>query len=147
MEDTCKNCAKCGKGFKIGTNEAYNIKIKTELGGISKIFCFCSNANMAPSDKGISLKRKFLKKFLLNQSDDGRKVSPETSPTSTNWFKTRQNCSFRTFYKIQILLLTTSLSGEKEKSKTVFSYRLIKSLCIKRQEIDRIQWNKTQIVQ
>ena len=45
--DTCKNCAKCGKGFKIGTNEAYNIKIKIKLGGISKIFCFCSHANMA----------------------------------------------------------------------------------------------------
>ena len=64
--DTCKNCAKCGKGFKIGTNEAYNIKIKIRLGGISKIFCFCSHANMAASDKGISLKKKFLKKFLLN---------------------------------------------------------------------------------
>ena len=65
--DTCKNCAKCGKGFKIGTNEAYNIKIKTRLGGISKIFCFCSHANMAASDKGISLKKKFLKKsFTLN---------------------------------------------------------------------------------
>ena len=64
--DTCKNCAKCGKGFKIGTNEADNIKIKIRLGGISKIFCFCSHANMAASDKGISLKKKFLKKFLLN---------------------------------------------------------------------------------
>ena len=64
--DTCKNCAKCGKGFKIGTNEAYNIKIKIRLGGISKIFCFCSHANMAASHKGISLKKKFLKKFLLN---------------------------------------------------------------------------------
>ena len=64
--DACKNCAKCGKGFKIGTNEAYNIKIKIRLGGISKIFCFCSHANMAASDKGISLKKKFLKKFLLN---------------------------------------------------------------------------------
>ena len=64
--DTCKNCAKCGKGFKIGTNEAYNIKIKIKLGGISRIFCFCSHANMAASDKGISLKKKFLKKFLLN---------------------------------------------------------------------------------
>ena len=64
--DTCKNYAKCGKGFKIGTNEAYNIKIKIRLGGISKIFCFCSHANMAASDKGISLKKKFLKKFLLN---------------------------------------------------------------------------------
>ena len=50
MADTCKNCAKCGKGFKIGTNEAYNIKIKIRLGAISKI---C--ANMAASDKGISL--------------------------------------------------------------------------------------------
>ena len=64
--DTCKNCAKCGKGFKIGTNEAYNIKIKIRLGSISKIFCFCSHANMAASEKGISLKKKFLKKFLLN---------------------------------------------------------------------------------
>ena len=64
--DTCKNCAKFGKGFKIGTNEAYNIRIKIRLRGISKIFCFCSHANMAASDKGISLKKKFLKKFLLN---------------------------------------------------------------------------------
>ena len=64
--DTCKNCAKCGKGFKIGTNEAYNIKIKIGLGDISKIFCFCSHANMAASDKGNSLKKKFLEKFLLN---------------------------------------------------------------------------------
>ena len=64
--DTCKNCAKCGKGFKIGTNEAYDIKIKISLGGISKIFCFCSHANMAASDKGISLKKKFVKKFSLN---------------------------------------------------------------------------------
>ena len=64
--DTCKNCAKCGKVFKIGTNEAYNIKMKIRLGGISKIFCFCSHANMAASDKGISLKKKFLKNFLLN---------------------------------------------------------------------------------
>ena len=45
--DTCKNCAKCGKGFKIGTNEAYNIKIKIRLRGISKILCFCSHANIA----------------------------------------------------------------------------------------------------
>ena len=64
--DTCKYYAKCGKGFKIGTNETYNIKIKIRLGGISKIFCFCSHANMAASDKGILLKRKFLKKFLPN---------------------------------------------------------------------------------
>ena len=64
--ETCENCAKCGKGFKIGTNEAYNIKIKIRLWGISKIFCFCSHANMVASDEGISLKRKFLKKFLLN---------------------------------------------------------------------------------
>ena len=64
--DMCKNCAKCGKGFKIGTDEAYTMEIKIRLGGISKIFCFCSHANMAASDKGISLKRKFLKKLLLN---------------------------------------------------------------------------------
>ena len=47
--DTSKNCAKCGKGFKIGTNEVCNIKINIRLGDISKIFCFCSYT------KGISL--------------------------------------------------------------------------------------------
>ena len=59
--DTCKNC---GKSFKIGTNKLIKIKIRVE--GISRIFCFCSYANMAASDKGISLKRKFFNKFLLN---------------------------------------------------------------------------------
>ena len=51
----------------MGTNEAYNINIKIRLRGILKIFCFGSHANMAASDKGISLKKKFLKKFLLNE--------------------------------------------------------------------------------
>ena len=37
--DTCKNCAKCGKGLKIGKNEACNIKIKICIVGILKIFC------------------------------------------------------------------------------------------------------------
>ena len=27
----CENCVKCGKGFKTGTNEAYNIKIKIRV--------------------------------------------------------------------------------------------------------------------
>ena len=52
------------KTSNIGTNQAHNIKIKIRLGGISKIFSFCSHANMAASDKGISLKKKFLKTFL-----------------------------------------------------------------------------------
>ena len=64
--DTCKNCAKCGKGFKIGTNEAYNIKIKIRVGYILKIFCFCLYASVAAPYKGISLKKKLVKKFLLN---------------------------------------------------------------------------------
>ena len=34
MVDTCKNCTKCGRGFKIGTNEADNIEIKIRLGDI-----------------------------------------------------------------------------------------------------------------
>ena len=51
--DTCKNCAKCEKGLKIGTNEAYNIQIKMKVGGILKIFYFCLYANMAASNKGI----------------------------------------------------------------------------------------------
>ena len=25
-EDMCKNCAKCSKGFKIGTNQSYTVK-------------------------------------------------------------------------------------------------------------------------
>ena len=33
-------CTKCGKGFKIGTNEAKNIKIKIRVGGISKFSAF-----------------------------------------------------------------------------------------------------------
>ena len=32
VADTCKSCPKFGKGFKIGTNEGYNIKIKLGLG-------------------------------------------------------------------------------------------------------------------
>ena len=63
--DTCKNCAECGKGLKIGSDEAYDIKIKIRLDGISKIFCFCSHAKMAALDKGISLNRKLLKKLFL----------------------------------------------------------------------------------
>ena len=38
MADTCKNCAKCDKGFNIGTYEAFNIKIKSKVEGISRIF-------------------------------------------------------------------------------------------------------------
>ena len=60
--DRCKNCSKCGKGFKIGINEAYDIKLKSSVGGILKTFCFCSYINMAASEKGISLKRKILEK-------------------------------------------------------------------------------------
>ena len=63
--EKCKNCAKCSKGFKIGTNEACNIKIKIRVGGFAKIFCLCSYANVVASDKGISLKKKFLKNFCL----------------------------------------------------------------------------------
>ena len=48
----CKNCAKCDKGFKIGTYKAYNLKIKVNFGGNSRIFCFCSYAIVAASDKG-----------------------------------------------------------------------------------------------
>ena len=55
--DTCENCAKCGKDFKIVTNEAYS-RVRASL----KIFCFCWYASMAASDKGISLKRKILEK-------------------------------------------------------------------------------------
>ena len=65
--DRCKNCAKCDEGFKIGTNEAYNVEIKIRLGGISKIFCYYSNANMAASNKGISLKRKILEKVFTSR--------------------------------------------------------------------------------
>ena len=52
------------KASKLGTNEAYNIKIKIRVGCILKIFCFCSYANMAASDKGIQLKRKVLEKVF-----------------------------------------------------------------------------------
>ena len=61
----CNNCAKCGKGFKIGTDKADTIQIKNHVWGISKLLCFCSYANMAASDKDVSLKRKLLKMVLL----------------------------------------------------------------------------------
>ena len=64
MMDAFKNCAKYGKGFKIGTNEAYNIKIKTSVGDILTILCFSLCINVAASDEGISLKRKILEKVF-----------------------------------------------------------------------------------
>ena len=54
------------KASKLVQMKLITLRSKIRLGGISKIFCFCSHANMAASDKGISLKKKFLKKFLLN---------------------------------------------------------------------------------
>ena len=47
--DMRKNWAKYGKGFKIGTNETYNIKVKIRLKGISKIF-LCSLCLKEPED-------------------------------------------------------------------------------------------------
>ena len=49
--DTCKNCAKCGKGFKIGTNEAYNIKIKLGLGTFRKFSAFVLTPIWLPQTK------------------------------------------------------------------------------------------------
>ena len=74
MTDTCKNCTGCGKDFRIGINIAYKIKIKIRVRAFRKFF-FCSYGNMAASDKGISLKKKFMKseKVLtkLIQNDPG----------------------------------------------------------------------------
>ena len=49
--DTCKNCAKRGKGFKIGTNEAYNIKIKIRLGAFRKFSAFVLTPIWLPQTK------------------------------------------------------------------------------------------------
>ena len=49
--DTCKNCPKCGKGFKIGTKEGYDIKIKIRLGGISKFSAFVLTPTWLPQTK------------------------------------------------------------------------------------------------
>ena len=49
--DTCKNCAKCGKDFKIGTNEAYNIKIKIRLGAFRKFSAFVLTPIWLPQTK------------------------------------------------------------------------------------------------
>ena len=46
----------------VNASKLVEIKIKIFS---SKIFCFSSYANMAASDKGILLKKKFWKKFLL----------------------------------------------------------------------------------
>ena len=43
------------------------LKIKIRVGGVREFSAFVRTpANKAASDKGITLKRKFLKKFLLN---------------------------------------------------------------------------------
>ena len=55
--DTCKNCGKCGKGFKIGTNEAYNIKIKIRLGGIQKFSAFVLTPIWLPQTKVFHCRR------------------------------------------------------------------------------------------
>ena len=60
--DTCKNCAKCGKGFKIGTNEAYYIEIKIRLGALGKFSAFVLTPIWLPQ-------RTFLKKLLLNSTN------------------------------------------------------------------------------
>ena len=49
----------------LNVSEVYNIKIKIRVRGILKIFCFCSYASMAASDKGISLKKKILEKVFI----------------------------------------------------------------------------------
>ena len=49
--DMCKNCAKCGKGFKIGTNEAYNMKIKIRIGAFRKFSAFVLTAIWLPHTK------------------------------------------------------------------------------------------------
>ena len=63
--DTCKNCAKCGKGFNIGTNVAYNIKIKIRLGGISKISAFVPMPIWLPQTKAFHWRRNSWKNFYL----------------------------------------------------------------------------------
>ena len=40
------------------------LRVKIRVRAISIIFCLCSYANMAASDKDISLMRKFLRKLL-----------------------------------------------------------------------------------
>ena len=48
---TCKSCVKCGKGFKIGTNEANNIKIKNRVGAFFKFSAFVRTPIWLPQTK------------------------------------------------------------------------------------------------
>ena len=49
--DTCLNCVKCGKRFKIGTNESHNIKIKLGLGVFRKFSAFVLKPIWLPQTK------------------------------------------------------------------------------------------------
>ena len=63
--DTCKNCAKCGKSFKIRTNEACNIKIKIKVEVISKIFLLLFVRQYGCLKQRHFTEKKFFKKFHL----------------------------------------------------------------------------------
>ena len=104
--DTCKNCAKCGEGFKIGTNEAYNIKIKIRLGGISKFSAFVLTPIWLPQTKAFHWRRNSWKNFYLTSrinvtigksSQNSSKTTLEQYWLDESWlryltWKIRQNC-------------------------------------------------------
>ena len=62
--DTCKNCAKCGKGFKIGTNEAYNIKIKIRLLGAFRKFSALFSRQYGCLRQRYSTEEEILEKYF-----------------------------------------------------------------------------------
>ena len=67
--DTCKNCAKCGtkcgKGFKIGTNEAYNIKTQIRIRAFRKFSAFVLTPIWLPQTKAFHWRRNSWKNFNL----------------------------------------------------------------------------------
>ena len=80
-------CAESGKGFKIGTNEAYNIKTKIRVRGISKIFYFCSYRPIwLPQTEAFQWRGNSWKSFYL------------TSWIKRNQWKARQQKCFWRFW-------------------------------------------------
>ena len=63
--DTCKNCAECDKGFKTGTSEAYNIKIKIRVGAFRKFSTFVCTPIWLPQTKAFHRRGNSLKSFYL----------------------------------------------------------------------------------
>ena len=140
------------KGFKTGTNEAYNIKIKTSLGGgggaaFWNFSAFVRTPVWLLQTKAFHWRGKFLKRFSLNfniKRNEWKELTKLTklkiqniitqrgSPWST-WFKSQFESVFRALFSCEIYIVN------KQDSKNMFLRNfdsVVKSLYTK-----QLSWN------